>query len=522
MRIPKRLQPLIDEGLVDEVVRPVTSGKEAEVYIVWSGGKLRAAKVYKEADKRSFKNRADYLDGRGSRGTRGERAQKRGGRFAKEQEESAWYEAEVLALEKLSAAGVRVPKPRGFLDGVLLMDLLLDMEGEPAPRLADCDFEEDEARELFGWVIVEVQRMLCAGVVHGDLSEYNILLAVDGPVIIDLPQMVNAAASQVARKLLVRDVANVRAFLGRFAPDLEATRYAEEMWRLWERAALTPDTALTGRFHEARGPVDTRRVQQAIGEAERERERELLRQGGGATGGRRKRRSGGGPGPQAQDAGQARDRGSEEREMTYDLPPQARRERPRDDGPRHPQGPPPRRDDRARNDQRPPQRRDDRPRDERPRNDQRPPPRRDDRPRDERPRNDQRPPPRRDDRPRDERPRNDQRPPQRRDDRPRDERPRNDQRPPPRRDDRPRDERPRNDQRPPPRRGDRPRDERPRNDQRPPPRRDDRPRDERPRNDQRPPRRDERPPPRRDDRPRRDDERPSRDERPQRERQGNG
>ncbi len=485
MRIPKRLQPLIDEGLVDEVVRPVTSGKEAEVYIVWSGGKLRAAKVYKEAEKRSFKNRADYLDGRGSRGTRGERAQKRGGRFAKEQEESAWYEAEVLALEKLSAAGVRVPKPRGFLDGVLLMDLLLDMEGEPAPRLADCDFEEDEARELFGWVIVEVQRMLCAGVVHGDLSEYNILLAVDGPVIIDLPQMVNAAASQVARKLLVRDVANVRAFLGRFAPDLEATRYAEEMWRLWERAALTPDTALTGRFHEARGPVDTRRVQQAIGEAERERERELLRQGGGTGGGRRKRRGGGGPSPQAQDAGQARDRGSEEREMTYDLPPQGRRERPRDEGPRHPQGPPPRRDDRPR---------DERPRDDRPRNDQRPPPRRDDRPRD--------------DRPRDERPRNDQRPPPRRDERPRDDRPRNDQRPPPRRDDRPRDERPR--------------DDRPRNQQGPPPRRDERPRDERPRDEQRPPRRDERPPPRRDDRPRRDDERPPRDERPQRQRQRNG
>ncbi|MFO0748479.1 MAG: PA4780 family RIO1-like protein kinase [Myxococcota bacterium] len=273
MKIPKRIQPLIDEGLVDEVVRPITSGKEAEVFIVWSQGALRAAKVYKEVNQRSFKNRADYLDGRAVRGSRGERARQKGGKFGKEQEESAWQTAELSALGRLAAAGVRVPTPRAYLDGVLIMDLVLTAAGTPAPRLADCGFTMGEARDLFDAVIHEVQRMLCAGVVHGDLSEYNVLLSAYGPVIIDLPQMVDAAASGVARRLLIRDVGNIRAFVGRFAPDVLRSRFAEEMWSLWERAMLTPDTRLTGQWRESTRRVDTESVLSSIADAEHERAR---------------------------------------------------------------------------------------------------------------------------------------------------------------------------------------------------------------------------------------------------------
>lgn len=280
MKFPQRLQTLIDEGLIDEVVRRITSGKEAEVFVVRSQGVLRAAKVYKEANNRTFKNRADYLDGRKLRGSRGERARARGGRFAKDQEEEAWQTAELSALSKLYAAGVRVPEPRAFLDGVLIMDLVLSADGMPAPRLADCGFSEAEARTLFGTVIHEVQRMLCAGVVHGDLSEYNVLLSVVGPVIIDLPQMIDAAASQAARGLLVRDVSNIRAFAARFAPEVAKLRYAEEMWALWERALLTPDTVLTGQWRDSTRQANLHAVQSAIADAHEERARELARRGG--------------------------------------------------------------------------------------------------------------------------------------------------------------------------------------------------------------------------------------------------
>ena len=280
MKFPQRLQTLIEEGLIDEVVRRITSGKEAEVFVVRSQGVLRAAKVYKEAINRTFKNRADYLDGRKLRGSRGERARARGGRFAKDQEEEAWQTAELSALGKLHAAGVRVPQPRAFLDGVLIMDLVLSADGMPAPRLADCGFNEAEARVLFGTVIHEVQRMLCAGVVHGDLSEYNVLLSVVGPVIIDLPQMIDAAASHAARGLLVRDVSNIRAFAARFAPDVAKLRYAEEMWALWERALLTPDTVLTGQWRDSTRQANVHAVQSAIADAHDERARELARRGG--------------------------------------------------------------------------------------------------------------------------------------------------------------------------------------------------------------------------------------------------
>ncbi len=277
MRIPKRLQPLIEEGLIDEVVRPITAGKEAEVFVVWASGALRAAKVYKEANQRSFKNRADYLDGRKSRGSRDERALKRGGKFAKEAEEEGWYTAELLALGRLHAAGVRVPEPRAFMDGVLIMDLVLTLEGEPAPRLADCNFTADEARLLYGELVHEVQRMLCAGIVHGDLSEYNVLLAPYGPVIIDFPQMVDAAASLGARKLLLRDLGNLRTFAGRFAPELLDTRYGEEMWLMYQSATLTPDTVLTGKWKDSTRAANVDGVREAISDAEKDHLRQSAR-----------------------------------------------------------------------------------------------------------------------------------------------------------------------------------------------------------------------------------------------------
>lgn len=271
MKIPKRLEPLIEEGLIDEVVRPITSGKEAEVFVVWAGGHLRAAKVYKEATRRTFRQRADYLDGRKTRGSRDARAMERGGRFAKEREEESWQTAELTALGKLRAAGVRVPEPRGFMDGVLIMDLVLTLEGEPAPRLADCRFTRDEAKVLYGELVHEVQRMLCAGIIHGDLSEYNVLLAPYGPVIIDFPQTVDAAASRNARRLLLRDLGNLRTFAGRFAPELLRTRFGEEMWAMWERAALTPDTQLTGTWTDPTRAANVDGVRAAIRDAERER-----------------------------------------------------------------------------------------------------------------------------------------------------------------------------------------------------------------------------------------------------------
>jgi len=307
MRIPKRLQPLIEEGLIDEVVRPITAGKEAEVFVVWAAGHLRAAKVYKEANQRSFKNRADYLDGRKGRSSRDERALKRGGKHAKEAEEEGWYTQELLALGRLHAAGVRVPEPRGFMDGVLIMDLVLTLEGEPAPRLADCNFTPDEARVLYSELVNEVQRMLCVGIVHGDLSEYNVLLAPYGPVIIDFPQMVDAAASLGARKLLLRDLGNLRTFASRFAPELESTRFGEEMWLLYQSATLTPDTVLTGNWKDSTRTANIENVREAITDAEKDHERQSTRAGRSSGGpqGRPAGRGGPprGPAPRAANAG---------------------------------------------------------------------------------------------------------------------------------------------------------------------------------------------------------------------------
>lgn len=248
MRIPEALLPLVDDGVIEEVLRPLMSGKEAQVWLVRARGRVAVAKSYKEAAQRSFQNRADYLEGRKVRNSRTARAIAKKSRFGREQLEEGWKTAEVDALTRLRAGGVRVPEVIDFADGVLVMELVVDRDGHPAPRLCDVDLRPGEAKALFGRLLQEVVRMLCAGVVHGDLSDFNVLLAADGPVIIDFPQWSDAAHNAHARRLLVRDVDNLQAFLGRHAPDLERRPYGEQMWELYGRGRLLPDTELDGRW----------------------------------------------------------------------------------------------------------------------------------------------------------------------------------------------------------------------------------------------------------------------------------
>jgi len=277
MKPPKRLLPLIEEGLVDDVVRQLTSGKEATVYVVRCGDDVRCAKVYKEANNRSFRQAVDYTENRRVKNTRQARAMAKGTRFGREAQEAAWQSAEVDALHRLAAAGVRVPRPYNFLDGVLLMELVSDEEGNAAPRLNDVIFSEEDARLHHASLLREVVRMLCAGVVHGDLSEFNILLAADGPVIIDLPQAVDAAGNNHASRMLLRDVGNLRGFFGRFAPALLATEYGPEIWDLYRRGLLTTETPLTGRFVPDESNVDLvsvmREIRDAASEDEAKRQR---------------------------------------------------------------------------------------------------------------------------------------------------------------------------------------------------------------------------------------------------------
>ena len=267
MKIPTRLQPLLEDGLIDGVVRQLMSGKEAMVFVVRCGDETRCAKVYKEADKRSFRQAVDYTENRKTKNTRAARAMAKGTRFGRKVQENAWQNAEVDALYRLAAAGVRVPKPYNFHEGVLLMELVADELGEAAPRLNDLDFTPEVARAHHQRLIREVVRMLCAGVVHGDLSEYNILVGSDGPVIIDLPQAVDAAGNNHASRMLERDVANLRNFFGRFAPELLTTNYGKEIWALYETGALLPDTPLTGRFERIEKAVDLDAVMQEIDDA---------------------------------------------------------------------------------------------------------------------------------------------------------------------------------------------------------------------------------------------------------------
>ncbi|VEE62725.1 serine/threonine protein kinase [Shewanella putrefaciens] len=277
MKTPKRIQPLVDEGLVDEVISQLMSGKEATVYVVRCGEDIRCAKVYKEAEKRSFKQAVVYQEGRKVRNSRRARAMEKGSKFGREQMEEAWQSAEVDALFRLADAGVRVPTPFGCFDGVLLMELVTDSEGHVAPRLNDVSFSADQAIHDHGLVMTYVKRMLCAGLVHGDLSEFNVLVDANGPVIIDLPQAVDAAANNHAKWMLERDVNNMTQYYGQYAPELLKTQYAKEMWALFEAGQLKADTPLTGKFTEVLVDADVNSVLDEIQAAYDEAQERKLR-----------------------------------------------------------------------------------------------------------------------------------------------------------------------------------------------------------------------------------------------------
>ena len=248
MKIPPGLQPLVDDGAIDAVLRPLKSGKEASVYLVSAGGEVLCAKVYKDMAQRSFQARVQYQEGRKVRGSRQARAIGRASKFGRREQETAWKNTEVEVLYQLAAAGVTVPEPRGHLHGVLLMQLVADAEGDNAPRLGEVDLTPERAREFHASLLRDVVKMLCLGLIHGDLSEYNVLVAPQGPVLIDFPQVVSAAGNNAARAMLLRDVHNLRDSFARFAPELSSTHYGEEMWALYERSELLPDTLLTGNF----------------------------------------------------------------------------------------------------------------------------------------------------------------------------------------------------------------------------------------------------------------------------------
>jgi RIO kinase 1 len=279
MKVPKRLQPLVDDGLVDEIIVQLMSGKEAQVYVVRSGSEIRCAKVYKESNQRSFKQAVQYQEGRKVKNSRQARAMGKRSRYGQKESEDAWLNAEVDALYRLAAAGVRVPKPFGFVDGVLLMELVTDADGDAAPRLNDVSLSSETACEYHRRMIAEIVRMLCAGLVHGDLSPFNVLVDQHGPVIIDLPQAVNAAGNNSAGMMLERDVDNMAMYFGRYAPELLRTDYGKEIWSLFVSGKLKPDTQLTGKFERSTVDADVANViliiEHARQQEEERREREM-------------------------------------------------------------------------------------------------------------------------------------------------------------------------------------------------------------------------------------------------------
>lgn len=264
MKTPKRIQPLVDDGVVDEVLSQLMSGKEATVYVVRCGDEIRCAKVYKEAAKRSFKQAVQYQEGRKSKNSRRQRAMEKGSKYGRKQQEESWHNAEVDALYRCADAGIRVPTPYGCFDGVLLMELVTYDDGDVAPRLNDVSMSEEQALEDHATVINDVKRMLVAGLVHGDLSEFNVLVDDYGPVIIDLPQAVDAAANNHAFSMLERDVRNMTEYYGQYAPQLLKTNYAKEMWALYEDGNLTADTILTGLYEESTESADVDSVMDEI------------------------------------------------------------------------------------------------------------------------------------------------------------------------------------------------------------------------------------------------------------------
>jgi RIO kinase 1 len=272
LKTPSRLEPLVYEGLIDEVIRQLMSGKEAVVYVVRCGDDIRCAKVYKEADRRSFKQAALYQEGRKVKNSRQARAMEKGSRYGKQVQEEAWQSVEVDTLYRLADAGVRVPKPYGFFQGVVLMELLVDADGNAAPRLNDVSLSQELAIEYHDVMIRQIVRMLCAGVIHADLSEYNVLVNAEGPVIIDLPQAVDAAGNNNASSMLQRDVDNMRTYFSRFAPALAATQYGKEIWALFESGKLTPEVPLTGHFAVSTKKADVADVMRQIGDVKAEHE----------------------------------------------------------------------------------------------------------------------------------------------------------------------------------------------------------------------------------------------------------
>ncbi|MDR5827927.1 serine protein kinase RIO [Caballeronia sp. LP006] len=278
MKTPKRLIPLLEEGLIDEVISQLMSGKEATVYVVRCQDATRCAKVYKDAKQRSFRQASSYRDGRKVKNSRQARAMEKGTRYGREMQEALWQNAEVDALFRLANAGVRVPQPFICTDGVLLMELVVDESGNVAPRLNDVHLTEARALELHAMLLKQVVRMLCAGVIHGDLSEYNILLAAEGPVIIDLPQAVDAAGNNEAAPMLKRDVDNLASYFGQFAPKLLRTDYGTEIWSLFEAGGLHVDVALTGHVEAPTGPVDLDSVLQEIEDTRLEEDARVRRE----------------------------------------------------------------------------------------------------------------------------------------------------------------------------------------------------------------------------------------------------
>ena len=270
MRVPERLMPLVDQGVIQEVVRPLMSGKEADVYLVIADDELRVAKVYKEAQNRSFRQRSDYTEGRKVRNTREQRAMDKRSKYGKKQVEASWRSAEVDAIYKLKAGGVTVPEPYDFVEGVLVMQLITGPDGDPAPRLVDMDLAEEDAEKLFAQLLSEIVKSLLAGVVHGDLSDFNILMGPEGPVLIDFPQAVDPAHNNNAKRLFIRDLQNVTSFLDGFLPRLKTTKYGEEIWALYEAGQLTTETELTGRHQGSTRKADTTSLLEEIEDIERE------------------------------------------------------------------------------------------------------------------------------------------------------------------------------------------------------------------------------------------------------------